>query len=61
VLNVIIEVNRSLNCRYLGIARKLCLMTEPGKALWQTPDFSECISVRLDNILTKVSFNNKFK
>ncbi|BES95586.1 Hypothetical protein NTJ_08396 [Nesidiocoris tenuis] len=37
---------------YNGVAKRQCLLSEPGFAYWQRPDFSRCISNELDMILS---------
>ncbi|XP_014245843.1 uncharacterized protein LOC106664542 isoform X2 [Cimex lectularius] len=38
--------------RYYGIAKRQCLISDPGFAVWQEPNFSNCISDRLYGIMT---------
>ncbi|KAK9512682.1 hypothetical protein O3M35_001054 [Rhynocoris fuscipes] len=37
--------------KYIGVARRQCLLDQPGVAFWQNPDFSNCISERFDKII----------
>lgn len=37
------------------MARRQCLIDQPGIAFWQNPDFSNCISERFDKIIRDVS------
>ncbi|KAF6206427.1 hypothetical protein GE061_017660 [Apolygus lucorum] len=37
---------------YYGMAKRQCLISEPGTAYWQRPDFSRCISDKFDTVIS---------
>lgn len=42
----------SVQCptHYTGVATRLCLVVDSGLTVWQTPDFSDCVSDRIATV-----------
>lgn len=40
---------------YSGVATRLCLLGEEQQAVWQTPDFSDCVADKINAVSNNVS------